>query len=314
MVQNVLVAMVGGFAAALLFVAPFGGTPLAIPLFALTGLPIAIAGFGWGGGVALGAAIAGTALAFGFAGPGGGMMLALLFAAPTAWAALAATQPTTTPDGRGWRSPGLVLAHAAAASALGVIGVGAIAGFNPETLTQEITKALVDWAATVNPGPGPAPTAADVAPLVRLNVALLPATVGILAMAMVALGLYLGARSVAFSERLRRPLDPLWTVSLPAAVPAALVVATPLAFLPGSIGHAAGAVAGVFGAAVAMEGLAVIHALSRGISWRAPMLGALYALIFLSGLPIVLLALLGLAESAFHIRARRLSPRGPKPT
>jgi hypothetical protein len=314
MMQNVLVGLVGGFAAALLFIAPFGGTPLAIPLFALTGLPLAIAGFGWGGAPALGAGVVGTALAYAFAGPGGALMLALVFAIPTTWATIVATQPTTTRDGRGWRPSGLVLAHAAVVLAIGIIGVGVLAGFDPEALTQEITKALVDWAATVNPGPDPAPTAADVAPLVRLNVALLPATIGILAMAMVALDLYLGARSVGFSERLKRPVEPIWALALPAAVPAALVVATPLAFLPGSVGHAAATVAGVFGAAVALEGLAVIHALSRGIAWRGPMLGALYVLIFLSGLPVVLLALLGLAESAFHIRARRLNPRGPTPT
>jgi hypothetical protein len=314
MLQNVLVGLVGGFAAALLFVAPFGGTPLAIPLFALTGLPIAIAGLGWGGVAALAATASGTALAYALAGAGGGLMLALLFAVPTAWATVVATQPTTTGEGRGWRPLGLVLAHVAAVLAAGIIAVGMVAGFNPETLSEEITKALVEWAAGANPGTSAPPTAADVAPLVRLNVALLPATAGILAMGMVSLGLYLGWRSVGLSDRWKRPASPLWSVALPPAVPATLLVTAPLAFLPGAIGYAAGAVAGVFGTAVALEGLAVVHALSRGISWRVPMLVALYALVFLSGLPIVLLALLGLAESAFHIRARRLNPRGPTPT
>jgi hypothetical protein len=130
---------------------------------------------------------------------------------------------------------------------------------------------------------------------------------------MVALDLYLGARAASFSDRLKRPVEPMWTLALPPAVPWIFVGATPLAFLPGSVGHAAGAVTGVFGAAVALEGLAVIHAVSRGIAWRGPMLAGIYVLVFLSGLPIVLLALLGLAEKAFHIRARRLAG-GREPT
>ena len=67
------------------------------------------------------------------------------------------------------------------------------------------------------------------------------------------------------------------------------------------------------GTAVALEGLAVVHALTRGLSWRAPLLAAAYALIVLSGIPILLLALLGIAESAFHIRARRLLPPRQSP-
>ena len=48
MTQVFLVGIGAGIAAALLFMAPIGGTVLAFPLFLLTGLPIAIAGLGWG--------------------------------------------------------------------------------------------------------------------------------------------------------------------------------------------------------------------------------------------------------------------------
>jgi hypothetical protein len=311
MVQILLVGLVAGVAAALLFVAPFGGTPLAVPLFALTGLPIAIAGFGWGNRAAVTALAAGAALTYALASWNGATVFVFLFAIPVAWATIVAVQPTTTADGRGWRPLGLVLAHTACALAIDVLALGVLVGFNPPALTDEITQALIEWAASANPDTTAAPTAADVAPLVRLYVALLPATVAIMGMAMVVLDLYLGAKSVGFSERMKRTLQPLWTLSLPVSIPAAFVVATGLAFAPGSVGYAAEAVAGALGAAVTLQGLAVIHALSRGISWRAPMLAALYALIFLSGLPVLLCALLGLAESAFHLRARRVKPRTP---
>jgi hypothetical protein len=310
MLQNVLVGLVAGVASALLFVAPFGGTPLALPLFALTGLPIAIAGFGWGGVAAVASVAAGSVLALGIAGSGGAIIFAFLFAIPVAWATVAATQPTTTRDGRGYRPLGLVLAHAAGAVTLGVIVIGVLAGFDPAALAAEFTPAFVEWAAAANPET--LLTESDVAPLVGLYVTLLPATVAFLGVAMVVLDLVLGVKSVGLSDRLKRAPDELWTVSLPPAVPAAFVVATALAFLlPGAPGYAAQVVTGALGAAVALEGLAVIHAVTRGMAWRGPLLAVMYAMILLSGLPILLFALLGIAESFFHFRARRLTPRGP---
>ncbi|MEX0852388.1 MAG: hypothetical protein WD036_03770, partial [Bauldia sp.] len=47
MVQFILVGILAGLAAALMFLAPVSGTALAFPLFALAGLPLAIAGLGW---------------------------------------------------------------------------------------------------------------------------------------------------------------------------------------------------------------------------------------------------------------------------
>ena len=314
MVQGLLVGLVAGVAAALLFVSPFGGTPLAIPLFALTGLPIAIAGLGWGNLATLVAAVAGAAGAFAMAQWVGALAFVLLFAVPVGWATAMATQPRPLPTGKGWWPAGFVLANAAAAVAVGVILIGVVVGFDPPALTQEITQAMAEWAATVNPGPGDPPTAADLEPLVRLNVTLLPATIGIIGVGMVALDLYLAEKSVRFSDLLRRPEEAMSTIAVPALVPAALVVAVVLAFVPGTVGHAAEAVAGALGAAVALVGLAVLHALTRGMAGRIAVLAVSYALILLSGLPLVLFALLGIAENMFHLRARRLRPRGPTPT
>jgi hypothetical protein len=131
---------------------------------------------------------------------------------------------------------------------------------------------------------------------------------------MVVADLYLGAMSVRFSDRLKRPEESLAGIALPGAVPVVLAGATALALAPGPIGNAAEAVAGSLGGAVAIVGLAVMHTLTRGMSGRAAILVIAYALILLSGLPIVLFALLGIAESVFHLRARRLRPRGPTST
>ena len=47
MMQLVLIGIGAGLAAALLYASPMGGTSLAFPLLCVTGVPIAIAGFGW---------------------------------------------------------------------------------------------------------------------------------------------------------------------------------------------------------------------------------------------------------------------------
>jgi hypothetical protein len=137
-----------------------------------------------------------------------------------------------------------VLTNAAAAVAVGIIATGIVIGFDPAVLVGEVTAAMVDLAASVNPGPGAAPTAADLEPIVRFNVAILPASAAIMGLAVVVLDLYLGALSVRFSDRLKRPDERMWSVALPAAVPALLGVATVLAFAPGNVGYVAEAIAG----------------------------------------------------------------------
>ena len=99
---------------------------------------------------------------------------------------------------------------------------------------------------------------------------------------------------------------------LPNEALAVVAVAVVVAFVPGAVGYAAGAVAGAFGGALALIGLAVLHATTVGNSVRVLILVAVYVLlVFFGGLPLVLLAVLGIAETFLHLRARRL--RGAPP-
>src|SRR6266699_1022123 len=113
MVQTLLVGLVAGVAAALLFVAPFGGT--------------------------LVAAVAGAAGVFALAQSTGALTFALFFAIPIGWATAVATQTRPAPTGKAWQPAGIVLANAAVAVALGVIAMGLVVGFDPPALTREIT-------------------------------------------------------------------------------------------------------------------------------------------------------------------------------
>jgi hypothetical protein len=56
--------------------------------------------------------------------------------------------------------------------------------------------------------------------------------------------------------------------------------------------------------AYGLLGLAVMHAITRGMGSRPFALGGLYAAVIIFGWPILLLSMLGLADTAFDLRGR----------
>jgi hypothetical protein len=312
MVQFVFIGIGAGIASALLFLAPLGGTSFALPLFFLSGLPIAIAGLGWGALAAvLAAAIAAAIVGLGIAPPAGGIQLAV-FGAPLAWLARMALLSRSLPDGRTaeWFPLGRLLFHAAIAAAAGTVIAGAIVGFDPAALAADMTAMLTTWMSG-SPELGPPPTAAELAPFVRANVALMPFTVPAITLFVTVLNLWLAARIVSASGRLGRPRAPAWTAALPIEAPILFVIALAVLLLPGAIGTVASAVAGAVAAAAALAGLAVLHAVTLGTNLRGVILTAAYVATIFLGLPIFLFALLGFADTFFHFRARR--PGGAPP-
>ena len=65
--------------------------------------------------------------------------------------------------------------------------------------------------------------------------------------------------------------------------------------------------------AYAILGLAVMHAITRGMASRPFALGGLYAVVLFFGWPVLLLSMLGLADTAFNIRGRVAGRRGSPP-
>ena len=125
---------------------------------------------------------------------------------------------------------------------------------------------------------------------------------------MLCANLYAGARAVQLSQRLKRPWSNLpEALVLPPLLGIGLIVCVALAFaLPGSAGHAAWIGVGSLGCAYVMQGLAVIHCVSRGLPTRSPLLVALYLVsIVIVPLSLPALALVGLVESLLSLRARR---------
>lgn len=311
MMQFVLIGIGAGFAAALLFASPIGGSSLAFPLFCVTGVPIAIAGFGWAPVAAAIAALTGAAALFLLMSPYAAGAFLLIFGLPIAWCVRLAVLSRTTDEGTEWYPYGRLLLHATAATAAGLALSGMLIGYSAEALTPGMTDALDQWF-TSNPDLQPHPGRAEIEPFVRLNLRILPYTLGALALVVVVFDLWLGALVARKSGRLSRPKEPVWTVDLPATAAIAFVLALALSFLAPPLGDIAAVATGALGCALALLGLAVFHALTVSNASRRFLLIATYFVLLFFGFPIFIFAILGVAETLFSLRARRF--RGVPPS
>lgn len=312
MMQLVLIGIGAGLAAALLFASPIGGTSLALPLFCVTGVPIAIVGLGWTPLAAAIASLAGATALFLLMSPLAAGAFLLLFGLPIAWCVRLAGLSRTTDEGTEWYPYGRLLLHATAAVAAGVALVGALIGYDAESLTPGMSDALQQWFAG-HPELQPQPSRAEIEPFVRFNLRLLPYTLGAIALVIAVFDLWLGALVARKSGRLARPQEPVWTVALPIEAALAFAVALALSFLRPPLGDIAAVFAGATACALALVGLAVLHAVTIGNSSRRLLLFATYFLLLFFGFPILLFAAIGLAETLFHLRARRFRGNPPSP-
>jgi hypothetical protein len=125
------------------------------------------------------------------------------------------------------------------------------------------------------------------------------------------LNLWLAARIVKFSGRLKRPWPQLPAMTFPRALLGALAVAVALSFIGGLTGIATGVLTASLLMAYGVLGFAVLHAITQGMNARGFLLGGVYAAVLVFGWPVVALCLLGLIEATLDLRARIARKRGP---
>jgi Predicted membrane protein (DUF2232) len=323
MLHRFVVAIGAGCAAALLFAVSAQSNVLAMALAYLAPLPIMIAtlGFGLDAG-AIAGAISVAALAV-LAEP----LSALLFAASVAAPAWALAAFVVTPVAKYFRgrkadapahpSVGAVVMLAAL---FGMIGAAAVLttvivvyGGYAEGARQ-VASAVAALAADAFDGAPNNLTARDFADaLVRFG----PPAIAASTLVMLCVNLYAGARSTQLSHNLPRPWPDLPTsLALPWPLGVAFLACLAASFaLPPPAAQYFSIGAGGLGGALALQGLAVAHALSRGLKMRPLMLVALYACCVLRAkytLPV--LAALGLLDGFLRLRSRAALIPTPTPT
>ena len=304
-----------GLASALLFAASTRGSSFAIALAYFAPLPLLIGALGFSLIGALGGALLGALLLAHLAEPFVGLAFFLGFAAPALIAAgLAQHVFPAKSDGSSplpsFFGPGALLAVLMALAVIAAwLGVAVLIdvhhGFNGamEAMLTRFAPALDEVVENLKKM-SPDFEADAVKRLILLSA---PAAVAASQTLLMAINLWLAARTVEISGRLGRPWPALpENLILPRLVAPLFVLSAGLSFNGGLIGALAGALAAASGLCLALQGLAALHAFSRISKFRGALLAALYASVFaLEPWSLIILAFFGLIESVFSLRARK---------
>ena len=297
MVQVILIGLGAGAAAALMFASVVSGSIAAILLFYLAPLPIFIAALGWSPLAGLIAAAVATAAVTIVSST---FFIAVAVIAFGAWwlgyCALLA-RPASSAGALEWYPPGRLVLWAAVIGTLVVVAAIPNFGMDQQSVQAALRKAYERILRDRS--------------LIDMLVVAVPPAAAVFSTVTNLLNLWLAARIVKISGRLRRPWPDLPALNLPTSSSGLLAAAIVGSFLPDLFGVLSGAFAASLLMAFAMLGFAVLHAITRGMSARALVLGAVYAATAILGWPVLAISILGLAETAFNIRNRFARKRGP---
>jgi len=317
MLQIVAIGLGAGAAAALLFASVRSGAILSILLFYLAPLPILIAVLGWSHVAGLVAAVsASLALVATF---GWSLFFAFLAGVglPAWWLGYLALLARPAADGTfEWYPTGRLVLWSALLGALVVIVAIPVFGTDEESFNAALRAGFERLIQTEmgTPSGGGQAGGVDTSRLVDFLVAIIPPTAAVLATITNLINLWLAARVVSFSGRLRRPWPDIAAMTFPRGAALLLIAALVASLVGGLPGIAATVLAASLLTAFGILGFAVLHAATRGMASRAMLLSGAYAATLLFGWPILLMSLIGIAETLFGLRARLAQRRRLPPS
>jgi len=143
----------------------------------------------------------------------------------------------------------------------------------------------------------------------------LPPAAAVIAAITQTINLWLAGLVVKQSGRLRRPWPDLATLSFPPLAAASFGVLLAGSFVPDLPGILASLFAATLLVAFAMVGFAVMHAATRNMRSRAVVLSGAYGTVIILVWPLLIMTLVGVAETLFGLRVRiasRSPPAAPK--
>jgi hypothetical protein len=320
MLQTVLVGVGAGATAALLF-AVASSTALSLLLALLAPLPIFIVALGWSSVAGIVASISAAAMLGAALGFPTSLGFLLGVGAPASWLGYLSLLARPTHNGAAsnleWYPTGRLVLWAAVLGTVMVV-VSLMITFGTEWPTfqaglRKVTEEIAELQARAGRDPAAAGRLTTKEMIDALT-ATLPGAVAVFATLINCFNLWLAGRIVHVSGRLRRPWPDLSAMQLPPLAPAILAACLVGLWLPEFASFIAASFAASLITVFTFVGLAVMHAITRGIASRPLMLAVLYiSIVPLAGLPLLLASLLGLAESVLNIRARVAASRPPPP-
>jgi hypothetical protein len=316
-----------GLVAAVAFASATTGPMLVrLLLMFITPLPIALAGLGWGWVAAVVASAAGTALIFVFSSPAVAAAFAITQAAPMVFLTYLAllSRPIAesglaSVDGDDataveWYPVGRLVIWSAALAGLMAIAMLMIIGGDLDTLRKslgEFVKATFE-SGLAQTGEKSQFSEAEIAAISEIALSVLPAASAISWMGSLLFNLWLAGRVTHASGQLGRPWPDLAALTYPAGTPLVFGIMLLATMIAGYPGLAAAAFSGGLFLAYLLLGLAILHYTTRGQPWRPFALWLLYGTLLVVNIWIaIVIAMLGLAETVLHLRAR--SAAAPRP-
>ncbi|MEW6643123.1 MAG: DUF2232 domain-containing protein [Pseudomonadota bacterium] len=316
MMTQILIAVAAGCASALMFVSIVSGALISLVLFYLAPLPLMVAALGWGAASALVGGIAASLLIGIVLGLPYMVAFAVTIALPAWWlghlALLARPAEAAAANGAqpalDWYPPGRLLAWMAAFASLTTITALLSLGFDAASITDSLKSGLTRLLGMREGGPD-----ADTEKVVAVFAAIAPVAATMVALATLVLNLWLAGKITRTSGRLPRPWPALQALELPPMTLVALAVALALCFLGGLLAMIAQIVTAALVMAYAFTGFAVLHTLTRSTAMRGLWLGSTYAAVVVFGWPLVVVALLGIADELIGFRRRKAQRLKPPP-
>lgn len=297
-----LIAIAAAAASALLSAGVAEGSMLAVPLFYLAPLPVMIAGIAFSpiaaalsvvfAGVGLGLMFGGTfllAYAVGIGGP----------AFALAYAAMLARSEEAGSEQLAWFPVGRLVLLAAVFATVGVW----VALFSMAT-DYEAYKAAVTLAFDAMVGSAPGTAGSDAQAMGAFMAHVLPPMAGLITMVSQLFCLYLAGRAARISGRLARPWPVISALRLPRVASFLLAGAMVVTLVPGMLGLAGSVAAATLVLAYALQGFAVVHAITLGSSSRFLVLAGLWLTTAVLGWPLLAMAVLGFTDALFDFRSR----------
>lgn len=315
MMIQIFIALAAGAASALMFVSIISGAMISLVLFYLAPLPLMVAALGWGAASALIGGLAASAVI--------GLMIGLPYmlafivtvALPAWWlghlallakpADGAAAAPHPALD---WYPPGRLLVWLAAFASLTTITALLSLGYDASSITDLLKRGLTR---VLGMRDATGTDAADADKLVTMLVAIAPAAATIVAMVTLTLNLWLAGKITKTSGRLLRPWPVLTEIQLPPMTLAALSLAIALCFTGGLLAMFSQIVTAALVMGYAFTGFAVLHALTQATAMRGLWLGSSYAVVMVFGWPLLVVALIGMADAIFGFRQRKAQQLKP---
>ena len=316
MVQILLIGIGAGLASALLFASITSGALISLVLVYLAPLPIMIAGLGWSHWSSIIAAlVASISLSVTFTASSNlflGFFLSV--GIPSWWLCYLAllARPVATPAGNTleWYPVGRLVIWTAILSGLVIVGILLTMGTSEDairgTMRTSFEKIFRLPRSQIEPS-----SLNNFNNRIDTLITAAPAAGAVSITLLNLMTFWLAARIVNVSGRLRRPWPEISAMTFPAMTPNLLAVTMVCVLLAGLIGIISSVFAASLVTVYAVLGLAVLHAITRGMTGRGLVLSGVYVTIVFIWPVLMLFAMLGLAEAAFNIRNRIGKRRGP---